>query len=246
MKIMMIGILAVVVFAGSGTDASARERSSSGSYKGRATSGTFERNVARNKGNVYTTTTWQNQRGQGTHQAERKWNKEAGQGTYSSSTKWANGKTTSRAGTVKKNSDGSYTQQGTITGPEGKTAAVNRHVVGNKEKGHTVQTTFTGEDGKVLNVNKTVTNEDGVRQVKGSYSSNTGKSGTFESQSRVSDGKIVTDRSLKNQDGKTWSQEAVLDREGNTITRDVKNTNPSGESKSFQQSVTVNGVVTGK
>jgi len=222
------------------TDSFARERGSSGSYKGRSGSGgTFQRNANRSQGSINKSTTWQNERGQESREVQRNWDKETKSGAYSSTKTRADGKAVSRQGTVSKNEDGSFSQQGTITGPKGKTTDVSRSTTKNEDGSRGVQTTYTGQDGKTATVDKTITHQDGTRSVSGSYETSTGKTGTFTGQKVKSDGNIVSDRSIINQDGKIWSQHAEVDKDGNVITRDVTNTNPEGESKSFTQSVTV-------
>ena len=52
--------------------------------------------------------------------SEKNWNKAAGTGSYSSTTTRADGKTTSRQGTVTKTGEGSYIVDGTRTGANGK------------------------------------------------------------------------------------------------------------------------------
>ncbi len=235
MAVMMVAVFSMAVT----TESFARERNSSGSYKGRSGSGTFQRNIDREQGSVNKSTTWQNQRGQGSREVQRNWDKDTETGTYSSETTSAGEKTVSREGTVRRNEDGSFSQQGTITGPKGKTTDVSRSVTKNEDESHSVQTTYTGQDGKTATVEKTTIHQDGARAVTGSYQTNTGKSGTFTGQTVKDDGKIVSDRSLTNQNGQTWRQHAEVDKDGNTIIRDVTNTNPEGEITSFTQSVTI-------
>lgn len=242
---VFIGILiGAVVFATN--DAFAKERRSSGSYKGRNTSGTFQKNVSKNRGSTTKKTTWKNERGEGSLEKNRSWNKDSGTGSYSGSLKTATDKTASWGGTVKKNDDGSFTQNGTITGPKGKTTTVDRDYTKNDEGGRSVNSVYTSQDGKTLTVDKDITYEDGARNVTGDYSTSTGKSGTFTGKSVYEDGKIVTDRALTDQDGRVWGQNVVLDKNGNTVTREVTNTNPWGKSKTFEESVTVDNVTVEK
>lgn len=238
-KMIITGILSLAVVIASGPEAQAKERKMSGSYQGKKAKGTFQKKVDREPGQVKKKTNWQNERGEGTRESERKWNKETKSGTYSSGTTTAGGKKFSREGTVTKTGQGAYTQQGTITGPNGKTGTVERNSVRNEDGSRSVDTTYTGPGGNTLDSQKKITYEDGERNVEGRYSSSTGKSGTFGSKSKIEDGKLITERSLTNQDGKTWRQDVEIDRDGNTITRDVTNTNPWGESRSFNQSVTI-------
>ncbi len=224
------------------SDAFARERKSSGSYQGRSGGGTFQKNVNRSQGSTTKRTTWQNKRGEGSLEKNRTWDKSSGTGSYSGSLKTATDKTATWGGTVKKNDDGSFSQNGTITGPKGKTTTVDRDFTKNDDGSRSVDTVYTGQDGKTLTIDKDITHGDGARNVTGDYSTSTGKSGTFTGTSTVEDGKIVTDRSLTDQDGRTWGQNVVLDRDGNTVTRQVTNTNPWGIGKTFNQSVTVDNV----
>lgn len=223
--------------------AQARERKSSGSYQGRSTSGTFQRDVNKSRGSMSKKTTWQNQRGEGSSQRERGWDKGTATGSYSSRLETAGDKTVTRAGTVAKNEDGSFSQNGTITGPKSKTTTVDRDYAKNEDGSRSVDTVYTSEGGKTLTVDKDIVYEDGARNVTGSYETNTGKSGTFNGTTSFEDGRMTSDRSLTNQNGETWSQKAIVDRDGNTINRNVTNTKPSGESQTFNQSVTINEVI---
>jgi hypothetical protein len=238
-KRIVTSIVTLAILAVASGDALARERRSSGSYQGPRAQGTFQRNVARSPGKVTKDITWQNEHKEGSRHMERNWDKATGTGTYQSTTTGTSGKTISRQGSVTKTDQNSYIQQGTITGPNGRTTDVNRTMTKNDDGTRSVATTYTRDNGTTINSSKSITYQDGVRNVTGSYSSSTGKSGTFTSESRLQDGKILTERSLTNQDGKTWKQNIELERDGDLITRDVRNTEASGESKSFTQSVTI-------
>lgn len=220
------------------TDAAARERKRSGEYTGKRTSGTFERKVDRKPGQVTKDTTWQNERGQGSRHSERQWDRESRTGSYSSSTTRPGGAMTSRSGVIRQNEDGSFSQQGTITGPKGRTTQVDREIVKQEDGSRSHQTTYTGPNDQTLTIDKNVSRTDQGRQTTGSYSSSTGRSGTFQSVSTRSGGKITTHRSLTNQDQRTWQRHIETDRTGNTVTRNVTTTNPEGVEKTFQQSVT--------
>lgn len=241
LMVMAVGIFAWAFLAATG-EALARERKTSGSYSGRRSSGTFQKSVSKERGSTSKKTTWQNERGTGSLNKERSWNKDTGTGTYSGSLKTAGDKTASWGGTVKKNDDGSFTQNGTITGPKGKTTTVERDYTKNEDGSRSVNTVYTGEEGKTLTVDKDITYQDGARQVTGDYATSTGKSGTFSGKSTIEDGKILTQRSLTDQNGRVWGQDVVIDKDGNTVTRQVTNTDPWGESKTFDQSVTVEDV----
>jgi hypothetical protein len=238
-KTLSIGFAALFLTAVLCTDGHTRERHQSGAYKGRNTSGTFQRDVSKSNGNATRDTKWQNERGEGQRHSERHWNKESGTGTYSSSTKRADGKTSSSEGTIKKNADGSYSQHGTVTGPKGNTSTVDRDVTKNADGSRSVHSTYTNQDNQTLTVDKTVQKTDAGRTASGTYSSSTGKSGTFESQSTAADGKITTHRSLTNQDQKTWQRDIETSRDGNALNRNVTTTNPEGKKDSFSQSVTL-------
>jgi hypothetical protein len=53
---------------------SAGERSRSGKYQGRKTSGTWQQKTHRTRGHMDRSTTWQNERGQGSRTTQRNWN----------------------------------------------------------------------------------------------------------------------------------------------------------------------------
>lgn len=84
-----------------------------------------------------------------------------------------------------RNSNGSFTQTGTITGPNGKTVGVDREVKPNSPDGRSVTTTYTDERGDTLKVDKTIEHHDGNRDVVGHYETSNGRSGTFESHGGV-------------------------------------------------------------
>lgn len=232
-------LLSFVLFV---NDAQARERRSSGSYQGRSTGGTYQKSVDKSRGSTTKKTTWQNERGQGRKTSQRGWDKDSGTGSYSSTVESARNKTLNRSGSVVKNEDGSFAQNGTITGPNGKTTTVDRDYTKNEDGSRSVDTVYTGEEGQTLEVDKDISYQDGVREVTGDYSTSTGKSGTFSGTTFFEDGKMVSDRSLTDQDDRTWSQNVVVGRDGNTINRDVTNTNPWGITKTFNQSVTIDEI----
>jgi hypothetical protein len=223
-------LVAGQVFAG--------ERSRSGTYKGKKTSGTFQRSTQRSPGKASRTTTWQNENGQGIRHSDANWNKESGAGDYSSKTDLANGKTVERQGAVKRNGKGSYSQDGTITGPRGKTTQVDRTSLKNEDGSRSVSAAYTNEAGETLDVAKTIQRTDTGRVVEGTYETSTGKSGTIGSTRTLSEGQTSTQRTLTNQDGKTWKKDIETTREGNTITQGVTTTNPKGEVNSFTRSET--------
>ena len=235
LSIFLAVLFSVVLFS----DAQAGERTRSGKYQGKHSSGTFEKKVSRQPGHVTKDTTWQNDKGQGTRHMERNWDKGKGTGTYSSSTTRPDGKTASKAGTVTRNEDGSYTQKGTITGPKGNVTDVDRDMKKNEDGSRSVHSVYTKPNDETVTVDKTIKKTDTGRDATGNYSSSTGKSGTFQSSSNVSEGKRTTSQSLTNQDGKTWKRNIDTAKEGETINRTVTTTNPEGETKTFTQSVTL-------
>ena len=86
------------------------------------------------------------------------------------------------------------------------------------------------------------THQDGSRTVEVDYTSSTGKSGTFGSQTAVEDGQKVTDRQLTNQDGKTWEQNTDLSRDGKTLYKLTKDGTKVG-STTFQGGASVGTLV---
>jgi hypothetical protein len=221
------------------SEAPAGEKSRSGTYKGKHSSGTFEKKVSREPGRVTKDATWQSDKGQGTRHMERNWDKEKGTGTYASSTTRPDGKTTSSTGSMTRNEDGSYSQKGTIIGPKGNATDVQRDMKKNEDGSRSVHSVYTKPNDETVTVDKTIKKTETVREATGNYSSSTGKSGTFQSTSAVSDGKRTTNQSLTNQDGKTWQRRIETAKEGDTINRSVTTTNPEGETKTFTQSVTL-------
>ena len=215
------------------------ERERTGSYKGRYTEGKFWNKVKHEPGETTSRTGWKNERGEGQHEVQRKWDKENHKGTYTSTTTGAGGGTVTREGELRRSDDGKIIQEGTITGPGGRQVNVERNVVKNADGTTSVQSVFTGQGGKTLTAEKRIINENGTRHVAGQYKTSGGANGTFGSQSTVESGQINTQRSLTNQNGRSWKQNIKLRKEDNAVIRDVTNTNPNNESTSFTESIVV-------
>jgi hypothetical protein len=215
----------------------AGERSRSGSYKGRRTSGTWQQQTHRSRGHVERNTTWQNGRGQGSRASERNWSRETGTGSYSSTTNRANGRTSSRQGTVTKTGDGSCTLDGTRTTAKGKVIDVEKTFTKNPDGSRSLHSVYTGPEGQTRTVDSSLQKTDTGRSVTGTYSSSGGKSGSFESNLTHTESGVVKDQSRTHQDGETWQRNIHRNREGNTINRDVTVTDPQGATRSYTQSV---------
>src|SRR5262249_45943312 len=176
--------LAVMVICGfvfMAGQASAWHRTGSGGYTSRLGSGRYQRDVQGGGGERRAVTTWQNSRGQqGQVDGHSDWDPAAGKGTYQKQTTLPSGQTVTRHGTVTRNTDGSFTQKGTITGPNGHTVDVDRTVTKNAG-GHDTHTTYTNAQGKTLTVDKDVQHDNGVRSANGTYQTSGGKSGEFHS-----------------------------------------------------------------
>ncbi len=223
-----VGSLVLLASFSHPADAGVRERS--GTYEGKWSNGAYQKKVSRKPGALNKTTTWQNQRGEGSHVAGRNWDKEAGTGSYSSSTTLANGKTFSREGTVTRAENG-YVKQGTITGPQGKTTIVDKNVVKNEDGSRTINSAYTGPEGKVLTTQSTVQKTDDGRLVTGTYSTSGGKSGTYTSEVSREGGVITKEQSVTNVEGKTWDRAVTTTHEPGHVEREVTTTNPSGKTR---------------
>ena len=143
-KWIAIPAIGVMVVFFSQFQAQAGGRSRSGSYQGRYSSGTFQQQVNRSAGQAEHRITWQNQNGQGNRISSRQWNPESGSGSYSSTTTRANGKTSSRQGTVTHTGEGSYAVQGTRTGGNSNTNVYRTR----RENTYTRRIRVTGPDGQ--------------------------------------------------------------------------------------------------
>lgn len=218
----------------------AREIKRSGAYQGRNGSGTFQQNISRSKGQVTRNATWQNEKGgEGTRQSQGNWNKQSGTGSYSASTAYPGGKTTSRNGSVVRNTDGTYTQDGTITGPKGNTATVNRDISKNDDGSRSISAVYTNQNGKTLTVDKDIQKTEEGRKATGAYQTNTGKSGSFESNSVTAGNVTTTNRSLTNQDQRTWKRDIETTKAEGSVTQDITTTNPDGKTDTYTRSVTL-------
>lgn len=71
----------------------AGQKSRSGSYRGRKSSGTFQQDINRSKGKVEKNTTWKNEKGQGSRTVDENWDKQTGTGSRSATTTNPEGQT---------------------------------------------------------------------------------------------------------------------------------------------------------
>lgn len=220
-------------------EVSAGGRVRSGSYQGPRSSGTWQQRVERTPGQVQRSTTWQNQRGQGSRVSTKYWNKESGTGDYSATTTLGNGRTLSRQGTVTRNGQGSYTVDGTRTGPNGKVTNVKKTLARNADGSTAVHSAYTGPQGKTKNIDSTIQRTAQGRAVSGTYATSGGKSGTFDSKVTRTENGLVKEQSLTNQDGRNWHRNIIRTRQGNTITRQAEVTNALGQTRSHTSSATV-------
>jgi len=190
-------------------------------------------------GQVERSSTWQNERSQGSRVARKEWDRPAGTGSYSSTTTRAGGKTTSRQGTVTKTGEGSYTVEGTRTGPNGKVTEVDKNITKNPDGSTAAHSVATGPQGKTQTVDSTVRKTAEGRHATGTYSTSGGRSGAFESNVKRTESGVVKEQSRTNQDGRTWQRGINRTRSGDTVTRDTHVTSPRGQTRSYTESVTV-------
>lgn len=219
----LVGLLAI--------GASAKERSRGGTYQGTRGSGSWSSKTSRTPGQMKRSTSVETPRGTAQREVERNYDKNTGKGSYSSQTTGPAGKSVSRQGTVEKTGEGTFHQEGTITGPQGKTTNVDRTSTKNENGTRSVNTTFTNEQGQTLNVEKTITKTEDGRVVEGAYQSSTGKGGTFQSETTRQDGKVTTEKTVTNQEGKTIHRSVESTKTDTGIHRDIRSTNAEGETK---------------
>lgn len=145
-------------------------------------------------------------------------------------------------------------RSGSYTTAKGHSGTYNKSVSGNRQDGLTRNRSVTTENGKTYNrnstgtydretgeFNKTTTGangntrtvtgtaQDGERS--GSYTTNTGKSGTFKGAVERNDGVVTRNGSWTNQDGQTYNRSATnsYNKETHTITHSV--TGPGGNTR---------------
>ncbi len=164
---LVAAVILTGVFLALFTPARAADETAEPKTKTRVRAGTYQSSNG-NSGTVNSTTTraagtktrlstLTNQNGQtATQSSTRTWNKAAGTGTVSASTTGFNGATSTRQGTLTKNSDGSISGQGTITGPQGKTSTYANNTV-KTATGTSTTGTITGANGKTVDRNVTNT-----------------------------------------------------------------------------------------
>lgn len=170
-------------------------------------SGTVENTTKKKKGERQSETKWTNQDGgTGTRNSQQTWDKDTKTGTHSSTTTLPNGKTATTQGTVKKNADGTFTDDATRTGFNGQTQTI--HTTTTKtENGRTTTGTITNQNGKTATLNTTATHGDGQANKTTTVTGENGRSHEREVSTK------------KNADGTTTRVIEVTKPDGTTETR---------------------------
>lgn len=191
----------------------AAERERSGSFQGReGASGTFEKKMNRDR----ETKSW----------------------TGNRTTTTAEGKTATIQRQGQKTDTG-YQANATRTGYNGNTQTIDKSVT-KTESGYAVDKTVTGQNGNIYNATKDVTKTDTGWSANGTYNTSTGHSGTVtQSGGKTADGYAVKTQTT-NDAGQGWTRDTFYNRDGSTVKRDVTQTGPQGNTKTWGGSATFN------
>ena len=115
---------------------------------------------------------------------------------------------------ITKTGDGSYTVEGTRTGPAGHTTTVDRTVAKQADGSYDIHSTYTGEGGNTLTTDKSVQRTQDGRTVTGTYETSTGKEGAFAGSVTHEDGTITKTKAIVTSDGKTLERSRTLTLDG--------------------------------
>jgi hypothetical protein len=146
----------------SAAEKKAKTKQHTGTYSNsKDKTGTFDKTTTKQKGVRNSETNWTNQNGgTGNRTTQQTWDKETKTGTHAATTTLPNGKTATTQGTVKKNEDGSFSNDATRTGFNGQTQTINTTTT-KTENGRTTTGTITNPDGKTATINTTASHANG-------------------------------------------------------------------------------------
>jgi hypothetical protein len=160
-------------------------------------------------------------------------------GQYSRVTTTSGGETATVDQTATRNGD-TVNLDGSRTGFDGKTSSWNDTITGNGNGTATVSGQYTRQNGNTVDTSSTVTKTSDGRTAAGTYSTSTGKSGSYSIDIVNADGTHTRTESVTGADGKTVTRVVTTDKDGNTIDRTVTATGPEGQTETHSGSVTFN------
>ena len=192
-------------------DAEARERSRSGTWSGsHGGSGTWSQTTQRSRGHFERDRSWTGPRGGGSSSVERSWDRQAG--TFEST-----GSRTTPRGSSNWSAEAQRTAPGVWS----------------------ADTHYSNSRGRSFDAQSTTYRNSNGYSRSGSYTTGNGGSGTFtQSRTRTNDGwSSSTDVTRAN--GKSYSRDVDVSRDGNVITRDVTTTGPNGGTRTNEKTITI-------
>jgi hypothetical protein len=152
---------------------------------------------------------------------------------------WQNARGTGSRQIQHSYSNGTYQRSAYTQFAGGRTASVNQTATRTGNGSVTTNGTYTGLYGRTLNNSATVQKTSNGRITNGSYSTNTGKSGTYSGVVTNSPGSRTKQQQLTTQSGATYSRQVNTTYGNDSLTRTVARTNPNGQSHG--RTVTVQG-----
>ncbi len=132
------------------------------------------------------------------------------------------------------------TVDGSRTGFDGKTSGWNKTITGNGNGTASVTGQYTRQNGNTIDTSATATKTADGHTTAGTYSTSTGRSGSYTIDVVNADGTHTRTESVTGADGKTATKVVTLDKDGNTIDRTVATTGPNGQTETHSGSVTLN------
>lgn len=202
------GVCAFALFSWS---ARAADWQHDGTYEtGRGRSGTFHHQATRQPSLRDRQTQWTNQNGgSGSQGATSTWNRPAGTASRNSHTTLANGKSAGSSTTASRIGPGQWQGDTSRTGFNGKTATAH-DVFTKTADGHTTS---------------------------GSWSTGTGKSGTYDASVTHDGGSTTRDQTWTNGNGQSVDRDSTLTRTADGYDQHVSFTGPGGNSRSIDRDV---------
>lgn len=209
-RFILLSFVGFYLFFCSSSIVFARDRSSSGSFNtSSGNSGSFQSDISRGKGQGIRETNWQTERGVGSLDAQSNWNLENKTGTIDS----------------------------TIVLPSGNTISGDKSINKNEDGGYSVQSTYTGQDGYTIDTEKNISKSEQGLVSEGTYSTSTGKAGSFESVGTFEDGNLYKDQSMTTTGGITVERDITTTFDNSSVSRTSTLTGPQGETVTSTQDI---------
>ena len=212
------------------------ERSGKIETSGGRTAG-FQQEIDRTLDAKDRSTTVQSQDGIWNRNVEESRNRRAGTASRSAVTTAPNGKSATTQESAVRNGN-SVDVTGSRTGYDGRSSYWNQTLTRTGKGTVDGQGQYTRQNGNTIDTTSTTVRTADGHVTSGTYSTSTGKSGTFSDEVVNSDGTRTKTQSVTSSDGQTADRVVDTSRAGDTIDRTVTATGPNGKTETHSETVT--------